>query len=326
MDTLTSMRIFVRVADMLSFSRAAEQLSMIPSQVSRAITLLEKRLHARLLHRTTRQAVLTEAGERYLQQCKMILSLVEIAEAEATCAQFSPTGTLRIHATAGFGQHYAAPLVARYREHFPDVSINLALAQRVPDILEEGFDVSIVVAPALPDGGCVSRRLGSTRALLCASPDYLLRQGIPYRTEDLAGHACLQLNAPNLPLGKWLLYGPDGPVELRLKSPPFQVNIAEMLAVAIREGMGIGPLHVAAALPGLKDGSLVRVLPEFHLQPLNIYALYASRQYVDAKIKSFVDFLYDRMPTMLTEQDTALLACCNEQLDAGAASQSLSVD
>ncbi len=232
--------------------------------------------------------------------------MIDVAEAEAIDAQFSPEGTLRVHSTAGFGQHYAAPLIARYCKQYPNVSISLTLAQRMPNLIEEGCDVSIVVTPMLSDVGLVSRLLGTTQTILCASPAYLAQRGMPLDVEDLANHACLQLHVPGQPSEEWLLNGPDGEIGLRLRSTTFHVNMADTLAVAIREGMGIGPLHVAAASPHLRDGSLVRVLPEFHLQKLNIYALYASRQYLDAKIRTFVDFLHERVPAMLAELEGAL--------------------
>ncbi|ABE29404.1 bacterial regulatory helix-turn-helix, lysR family protein [Paraburkholderia xenovorans LB400] len=306
MDTLENMRMFVRVVEAGSFTKAASLLSVATPQVSRAITELESRLRTRLLNRTTRHMSLTEAGERYLQRCEQILEYVGLAEAEAAGAAAQPSGKLRIHGTTSFGQHYLAPLIARYNQRFPDVLIDLVLAQRVPDMIEEGFDVSVVVARELADSALVSQRIGTTCTVLCASPQYLSKRGMPVSLEDLNTHTCLQLVLPDVPSGQWIFDGPDAQVFRHTRSTPLTVNVAEALAEAIREGMGIGPLPLSLALQGFRDGSLVRVLDGHRLQSNNIYALYASRQYLDAKIRTFVEFLRENVPIQLAEQEREL--------------------
>jgi DNA-binding transcriptional LysR family regulator len=312
MDTLETMRMFVRVVEAGSFTKAAGLASVTTPQMSRAITDLESRLHTRLLHRTTRHMSLTEAGERYLQHCEQILAHVDLADAEAAGAGAQPSGKLRIHATTSFGQHHLAPLIARYNKRFPEVLIDLVLAQRVPDIIEEGFDVAVVVARELADSALVSQRIGSVYTVLCASPAYLSRHTAPIILADLHKHTCLQLVLPDFPLGQWYFEGPDEPVFRHIRPTPLTVNVAEALAECIREGMGIGPLPISVALSGLRDGSLVRVLPAHRLRANNIYALYASRRYLDAKIKTFVEFLREQAPLALSEQEREMaeLADC----------------
>ncbi|TDV07875.1 LysR family transcriptional regulator [Paraburkholderia caballeronis] len=309
MDTLRNMRIFVRVVESGSFTRAAAHESMTTAQVSRAITDLESRLRTRLLNRTTRRMSLTEAGERYLQSCRRILADVEQAEAEAAAAHANPVGKLRVYGGTSFGQHYVMPLIARYQQHQPEVAVDLTIAQQMPDIIEEGFDVAVVIAAQLEDSALISQHLGSTAAILCASPEYLRTRGAPESFDDLDHHTCLHLTDASLPAGQWVSEGPHGETFRHTGVTPFQVNNPEALALAIREGMGIGPLPVPVALPGLTDGSLVRVLPTLRLQTLNIYALYASRRYLDAKIRTFVEFLRDSVPVTLAEQEEALSAC-----------------
>lgn len=309
MDTLRNMRIFVRVVESGSFTRAASNETMTTAQVSRAVTDLESRLRARLLNRTTRRMSLTEAGERYLQSCKRILADIEQAEAEAAAAQANPAGKLRVYGGTSFGQHYVMPLIARYQQHLPDVAVDLTIAQEMPDIIEEGFDVAVVVADGLEDSALISQHLGSTAAILCASPAYLRSRGEPRSFDDLETHTCLHLTDASLPVGQWVSEGPRGETFRHTGVTPFQVNNPEALALAIREGMGIGPLPVPVALPGLADGTLVRVLPTHRLQKLNIYALYASRRYLDAKIRTFVEFLREKVPAVLAEQEASLAAC-----------------
>ncbi|WP_296659346.1 LysR family transcriptional regulator [Paraburkholderia sp.] len=318
MDTLRNMRIFVRVVESGSFTRAAASETMTTAQVSRAVTDLESRLRTRLLNRTTRRMSLTEAGERYLHNCKRILADVEQAEAEATAAHANPAGKLRVYGGTSFGQHYVMPLIARYQQHLPEVAVDLTISQEMPDIIEEGFDVAVVVAAELEDSALISQQLGSTAAILCASPDYLRTRGVPQSFDDLNAHTCLHLTDASLPAGQWVSEGPQGERFRHTGVTPFQVNNPEALALAIREGMGIGPLPVPVALPGLANGTLVRVLPTHRLQKLNIYALYASRRYLDAKIRTFVEFLRAKVPAVLAEQEAALSACDDAGAQAGA--------
>jgi DNA-binding transcriptional LysR family regulator len=303
------MRIFVRVVESGSFTRAAMSETMTTAQVSRAVTDLESRLRTRLLNRTTRRMSLTEAGERYLQSCKRILADIEQTEAEAAAALANPAGKLRVYGGTSFGQHYVMPLIARYQQHLPDVSVDLTIAQEMPDIIEEGFDVAVVVAAELEDSALISQHLGSTAAILCASPGYLDTRGVPQSFDDLHAHTCLHLTDASLPAGEWVCEGPHGEMVRHTGVTPFRVNNPDALALAIREGMGIGPLPVPVALPGLADRSLVRVLPTHRLQKLNIYVLYASRRYLDAKIRTFVEFLREKVPITLAEQEAALSAC-----------------
>jgi len=309
MDTLRNMRIFVRVVELGSFTRAAAHESMTTAQVSRALTDLESRLRTRLLNRTTRRMSLTEAGERYLQSCRRILAEIEQAESEAAGAQANPAGTLRVYGGTSFGQHYVMPLIARYQRHQPEVAVDLTIAQQMPDIIEEGFDVAVVVAAQLEDSALISQPLGRTTEILCASSAYLRARGEPGSFDDLRAHTCLYLSDASLNAGPWAPEGWRGETFRPGGAAPFQVNNPEALALAIREGMGIGPLPLPVALPGLADGSLVRVLPGLRLQTLNIYALYASRRYLDAKIRTFVDFLRDNVPVTLAGQEAALAAC-----------------
>ncbi|PLZ04075.1 LysR family transcriptional regulator [Burkholderia sp. WAC0059] len=307
MDTLRNMRIFVRVVESGSFTRAAAHEALTTAQVSRAITDLESRLRARLLNRTTRRMSLTEAGERYLQSCRQILVDLEQAEAEAAAAQANPAGRLRVYGGASFGQHYVMPLIARYQRHLPEVSVDLTVSQQMPDIIEEGYDVAVVVAAELQDSALISQHLGSIPAILCASPDYLGRQGTPATFDELGHHTCLHLTDTGLPAGQWIAeMGTRVEIFRHAGVASFQVNNPDTLALAIREGMGIGPLPLPVALPGLMDGTLVRVLPDHRLQKLNVYALYASRRYLDAKIRTFVDFLRERVPLLLAEHEATL--------------------
>lgn len=306
MDTLQNMRVFMRVIEDGSFTAAARFLNTTTPHVSRAIADLEAHLRTRLLNRTTRRLALTEAGERYLQRCEQILAFVDEAEAEASDAHARPSGVLHTHAMTSVGQRYVIPAISHYQREFPEVKVELTLAQRFPDLFDEGYDVSLILASDLPDSGLIAQTLGSTQSILCASREYLARCGIPRTPRDLRVHNCLQLMTSIFPADKWVFDGPDGEETIPIAGS-FQVNVAESMVVAIREGMGIGPVPVYSAIDGLRAGDFVRVLPEFGLQPMNLYALYASRQYLDAKIKTWVDCLREEIPKLLAH-DAAVLA------------------
>lgn len=170
MDTLQNMRAFSCVAQAGSFTAAAAVLDTTTANVSRAVSNLEAHLQTRLLNRTTRRIALTEAGKRYLLRCEQILASVEEAEAEASDAHARPAGQLKVHSMPGVGQHYVIDAIARYRRNHPDVAFDLTMTHRVPDLLEEGYDVSIVLASELADSGFVSQRTGITYSIVCASP------------------------------------------------------------------------------------------------------------------------------------------------------------
>jgi len=306
MDTLQNMRVFVRVVEAGSFTGAAQHMNTTTAYASRAVSDLEAHLRTRLLNRTTRRIALTEAGERYLQRCEQILAYVEQAEAEAGDAHARPSGRLKVHAMTSFGQHYVVPAVGRYQQRYPDVQVELTLAQRVPDLLDEGYDVALVLATDLPDSGFVSQRIAGAFSIACASPAYLERRGVPQTPTDLAHHNCLRMMTPVFPSAQWHFSGPDGDEVIELGAPTFQVNVAEALAAAMREGMGIGLLPVYSAIGGLRSGELVWVLPDYRSQEMNIFALYPSRQYLDAKIRTWIELLRDEMPSTLAHEEAEL--------------------
>jgi DNA-binding transcriptional LysR family regulator len=294
MDTFRNMKTFVEVVEAGSFTAAANQLGTTTGFVSRSISELETHLRTRLLNRTTRRIALTEAGERYLQRCYAITASIAEAEAEASNAHAKPVGTLRVHAMSSLGQNFVVPAAAAFQERYPAVTVDLTLSQNVPDLLEEGYDVALRVTPgALPDSAYISRRLGTFYNVLCASPKYLEIHGMPLTVEDLKNHTCLQVAMPIFSADRWQLESVNGEYEFMLPDDRFKVNMPDAMAVAVLEGMGIGALPTFTVRSLLRSGALKRVLPEYQLQTLNVFAVYPSRQYLDAKIKTWVEFLRD---------------------------------
>lgn len=297
MNITQGMRVFVCVVDSGSFAAAAEQMNISTPHVSRMIADLEAHLRARLLNRTTRRMVLTSIGERFYARSQQVLSLIEEVEAEAAEAHLHPSGRLRIHSIVSFGQHHLIPLIARYQKLYPQVSIDLTLSQRLPDLLEEGYDMTLTVTLQLQDSGMMAQKLGVSHSVLCAAPSYIAEHGAPVIPSDLLGHACIQLVSMMFP-NEWIFYDDEGEQKIAVKGP-FKVNVPEALTIAVQEGMGIGLLPAFATTDGLKTGKLVRLLPGYRLQEHGIYALYPSRQFLDAKIKTWLEFLKKELPLVM---------------------------
>jgi len=290
MDRLQSMRWFMKVVETGSFTLAAKTLGTNTGLVSRTVSDLEARLHTRLLNRNTRRTVVTEAGMRYVTRCMEVMTMIEEAEAEVRSAHSSPTGRLRLHACPGIGHHYVIPSIASYQERYSEVSVDLTLSHSNPDLFQEGFDATVVVAQRLPESVQIRQQVGETASILCAAPSFLARYRPIREPGDLEHLPCAELMGPWTRTGRWTLHRERSfkPVTVRV-SGHFRTNILESMVYALERGMGVGALPVCSALSGLQDGSLVRVLPGYILHPAGIFVVYASTRYLEAKIRSWVD-------------------------------------
>lgn len=297
MDMLHAMRVFVRVVDAGSFTAAAQQSETSTAQVSRLVSDMENQLQARLLHRTTRRLALTETGVRFLAQCRQILEQVEHAQAEASGSHLMPRGRLRVHTLTGLGIQLLAMLAGRYSERYPDVNLDLVLSQRQPDLLEDNLDVVITLSHDLPDSELIAQSLGTVFHVVCASAHYLKQHGVPQVPADLQAHRCLRLADPTL-ADTWS-FCLDGEEHSITPGDSFKVNVAEAMSSAAEAGMGICLLPDYVAAPALQRGALVRLLPRYQLQEKSIYALYPSRRFLDAKVKTWVEFLKQELPQAL---------------------------
>ncbi|TFY89115.1 LysR family transcriptional regulator [Pseudomonas kairouanensis] len=295
MDKLSNMSVYVKVVEMGSFTAVANHLDSTVGNVSRAVSALEKNLDARLLQRSTRRLSVTDAGRRYYERCKSILSDLESAEAEASDALLEPRGTLRVHCVPGLARQLVTRAVLDYRRVFPDVTVDLLLSQRMPNLLEDQLDVSILIARTLPDSAYVSQKIGVSHCVLVASPEYLAKHAPPQEPEDLRDHQCLLLGTVDYVRDEWQLKRAKGDVTFVPTGPSFSVNDMEAMAVAVKEGAGIGLLAGFSAIDDLRSGKLVRVLPDYHTHERNVYAVYTSRQFVDAKITRFIETLKERV-------------------------------
>ena len=292
MDKIDSMRVFVRVADLGSFAAAAKALDMSPTMAAKHVQEIESRLGARLIHRTTRRQSLTEVGRIYLERSKGLLVDFDATESSASEQQAEPRGLLRVTAPVGLGTHGIAPLLGEFMALCPQVSVELALTDRVVDLVAEGFDVALRSGP-LPDSGFVARPLAPLRMLLCAAPAYLRKHGTPRHPADLSKHECLG-SAHGAYKDRWRLIGPAGEERVPVKGR-LQINNGDALRQAALSGAGIlmhAELLLAADLAAKR---LVRVLPK-HAPPFReAHLVYLPDRHPRPKLQRFVDFVLERL-------------------------------
>jgi len=288
MDKFQEMRVFAGVADAGSFVGAADALGMSKAAVSRHVSDLEQRLGVRLMQRTTRKLSLTQEGEVFLSRCRDILASIEESEAELSTRAASASGLLKVSVPVSFATQHLAPLWSEFLAMHPRLTLDVHLADRVVDLVDEGFDLAVRIAH-LPDSSLVSRKLAATRLVLCAAPLYLRRRGTPKHPDDLAAHDVIGYSLLSTP-GQWLLQGPDGPVTVKIKPRLWTNNGDTSVAAAVR-GAGIDLQPTFLIADQLADGRLVQVLPAWQAQELGIYAVYPSRKFVLPKVRALVNFL-----------------------------------
>ena len=295
MDKLAAMSAFTKVVALASYAEAARKLGLTRSAVSKAVSELEADLGARLLDRTTRRVAPTEAGLAYYQRCLAILAEVEEAEAQIARLHDEPKGCLRVNAPMTFGIRCLSGVIADFMARYRDLKIELALADHIIDPLEEGYDVTIRIG-RLGDSSLIARRLGTTRMVLAAAPDYLAAAGRPETPADLAAHRALHYGHATA-VQKWQLRenGKDiaVPIDAVMSS-----NDGDTLRDAAVNGCGITLLPTFIVGEDLRAGRLKAVLAEFSPADLDIHALYAPSRYLATKTRVFIDFLVERFGGM----------------------------
>jgi DNA-binding transcriptional LysR family regulator len=276
-----------------SYVKAAEELGLSASGVSRIVTRIEERLGVRLVQRTTRKFSLTEAGSTFHARTLQVLADLAEAEAEVQQTQLHPRGTLKLSASIVFGQLYVAPLLDSLLTRFPELSVELTLTNRFVDLIEEGIDLAIRIG-ALEDSRLVARRLCTNKRVLVASPAYLKRRGKPKCTDDLDAHECVIFTGFSKPR-EWKLLGPSGPVTVAV-SGRVATNNVEVLTSTAKLGHGITVGATMSVGPALLSGELVRVLPDYEFEPTAIFAVYPSNRQLSIKVRAAIDFLVENLP------------------------------
>jgi DNA-binding transcriptional LysR family regulator len=291
-DRFAAIRAFTQVVESGSFSAAAARLGLSTTAASRHVAELEAHLHTRLLNRTTRRVSLTESGRAFYERSIQLLADLGEAEEEAQRAAVVPRGTIRLTTSVNFGVRHVAPAIAAFLGAHAEVRFDVSLSDRVVDLVEEGFDLGVRIGAPGSDN-IVARKLGETRLVPCASPEYLKAHGAPQAPEDLARHNCFTYEYVS-PRNLWRFRdaaGAEHPVRV---SGNLHSNNGDLLAEAAARGAGVVFEPAFIVGPEVRAGRLVPLLQEFVAPPMPIYAVYPSRKHLSAKVRLFVDFLVER--------------------------------
>lgn len=298
MDQLDSMRVFLAVADARSFAGAARQLKSSPAAVTRSVAALESHLGARLLHRTTRSLRLSEAGERYLADCRRILGELTEADALASGAHVEPQGQLTVTAPVLFGRIHIAPLMLDFLKAHPRVQAKALFVDRVVHLIDEGVDVALRIAH-LPDSSLSAIKVGSVRRVIVASPDYLARHGEPASPEELAGHEAIGVSTSGGPFTPWQFARPNDPARQARAAPSprvqLTVNATEVGILAACAGHGLTRAISYQVAEHVATGRLRILLPEFELAPIPVHLVHPEGRHASAKVRAFIDFATQRL-------------------------------
>ncbi|RTZ47642.1 LysR family transcriptional regulator [Candidimonas sp. SYP-B2681] len=292
MDKLKSMAMFVRVAEMGSFSAAARQQGIARSIVTRQIAQLENAVGMKLMTRSTRRLTLTSAGSAYLEKCREILDLIESAEIELAQEHQSMRGSVRISLPLSYGIKRLAPLLLEFAEQYAEVRLEMNYNDRQVDLIEEGIDLAIRITRRLADSDIV-RRVGTVRVLVAASPDYLAMHGEPQHPAELLNHDCLSYTASgNLDVWHFLVEGVpvEFPVRARLHS-----NNGDVLDQAAGKGMGITYQPDFIVADSIKAGRVTSILTAYPAPELGVYVVLPSNRQIPYRVRVLIDFLANRL-------------------------------
>lgn len=292
MDRLQAIRLFVRVVDLGSFSKAAADLGIGQPSATKQVAHMERQLGARLLHRSTHGVAPTEIGALYYEKCKLIVHHLEEADSVAALQQSQVQGGLRISTSVAFGRRVLAPLVMRFMEQHPLLQVELTVDDRYVNLVEQGIDVAIRMG-RLADSTLGARYLGTSPWVVVAAPEYLQRRGTPAQPSELAAHDALVYTTVQGD-ARWQFTAPDGqPVVVPVRGFLRSNNLSTLLAAA-RKGMGVAVLPWYVAHPSVQAGAVRPLLQEWTLPAQEIHAVYPSPNLVPAKVRSFVAWLEGR--------------------------------
>lgn len=290
MDRLTAMQVFAEVAQRGSFTAAAEHLGMTRVMVTRYVAELERWLGARLLQRSTRRLSLTEGGETCLAQCRQMLEFSEEMRERSGQRNRAPKGLLRVTTSMSFGVAHLATAMGDYLAEYPEVSIDMLMADRQVNLIEDRVDLAIRIAGEL-DPNLVARRIAPCHSVVCAAPCYVQRHGVPETPEELVQHNCLTYS--NFGRSEWRFVRGKESLAVPVRGN-LSANEATFLTQAALAGTGIALQPTYLAGPLIQGGQLVRLLPQWRPPELTIWGVYVSRRHLPASLRTLLDFLVER--------------------------------
>jgi DNA-binding transcriptional LysR family regulator len=288
LDRLNSIRAFVRVGESSSFVRAADMLDLTVSSVSRMVSDLESQLGTRLLQRTTRRTSLTEAGRLYLERCRQILEDIDEAEAVVSEHAVQVSGQLRLVAPTLFALRKLPPVLARFQQLHPRVKMELIVADRSVDLVNEAFDLGILPAGRVTGTSVVSRHLTETGRYICASPGYIAQYGAPTHPSQLVNHRYLAFHTEQGD-DEMVFHAPDGETIPVHPNRFVSTNNIGMVREGALAGMGIATISGYLVDDDVKAGNLCRLMPDYRLPDREFRLVYASRKFLSLKVRSFIE-------------------------------------
>lgn len=290
------MEVFVLAAELKSFSAAGRKLKLSPSAVSKLVTRLEDRLGTRLVVRSTRMLQLTPEGETYLSRAARILA--EIADAEAVVAgggRMRPRGPLSVNASVGFGERYILPMAGEFQRLFPEVQLDITLTDDTVDLIRERVDIAVRHGP-LRDSALMARKLGQSRQVVIAAPNYIAARGQPQTPADLDGHNCIDFNFRRAIEG-WPFRDPKtGRVEVHPVAGSLKGSSGSIIRQFCLDGLGIGRVGRFHVEPDIQAGRLLVLLEDYNPEDIEeIHAVYAGHEHLAVRIRAFIDFLAEKL-------------------------------
>lgn len=294
LDRFTGMRVFIQATALGSLSAAGRALNMSPAMATKHVDSLEARLGVKLLHRSTRQLRLTDAGADYLQACRRILQELEEAESEVKAQRTDVVGQLRINLPLSYGVHFIAPLLPEFQRRHPLVEIELGLSDAQQNLLQEGWDLMLRIGH-LADSSLQARRLADCPMRVCAAPQYLAEHGTPKRVAELSHHNCLSYSlSPSQGRGSWS-FGSEGAMQVPVKGN-LKANNGDALLAAAVAGQGIIYQPDFIVAPALASGALTEiVLDQPALELGGVFVLFPQDRRPPAKVRAMIDYLVETL-------------------------------
>ena len=299
-EVFSAIPVFVAVLESGSFSLAAERLRMTKSAVSKRISGLEDNLGTRLFHRSTRKLTLTEAGEEFSDYARNAVYIAQQGIDATSLYQGSPKGTLKINAPMTFSRLHLVPHLKEFLELYPDIKVILNMDDKVVDMIDGAYDVSIRIGQ-LKDSTLIAKKLAKCSSVLCASPSYLKKVGIPQTPFDLRDHNCIYYSLFQAGV-EWTFLNENRKMSVE-PTGNFIVNNSDAICEMLLQGLGICQMPTFIVQQYLNTGQLVEVLEPFSLPEHSIFAVYPQRRHVPEKVKVFIHFLESKLGSVYWEQE-----------------------
>ncbi len=301
---MTDLRVFCQVAKRSSFVGAATDLGISPAYVTKRIAHLESALATTLFHRTTRRVLISDSGETAYAWARKVLDAAEELNQGVAGVKTLPKGPLRISTSLRLGRNHLAPILADMRRQYPELEVWLEVMDRRVDLLGEGFDIDVRMGD-VHEPHLIAHHVARNARVLCAAPTYLAQRGHPKTLADLASHDCLMYRDRHQTFGVWRLQGPDGPESVKIRGS-MGSNQSDIMHQWALEGLGIIPLASWDVAGMLRDGSLARVLPQYH-QSADVWAVTAARLDQSAKLRMCTELLISQLQSGPYALDTSVV-------------------